>query len=113
MSQTYKDALIEIDDREIIFHRYYFPTGTKKRVLLSDIESIEVRQPSTFGGSYRLWGSGDLRTWYPFDGNRPTRDKIFRATLRGRRIRIGFTVERSGEVIQIFKERGLLHEASA
>jgi hypothetical protein len=113
MSTTYQDALIEINDREIIFHRYYFPTGTDKRVPLSDIENIEVRQPSTFGGSYRLWGTGDLRTWYPYDRQRPKRDRIFRANLRGKKRRIGFTVERSDEVIQIFKARGLLREAPA
>ena len=113
MSTTYQDALIEINDQEIIFHRYYFPTGTDKRVALSDIESIEVRQPSTFGGSHRIWGTGDLRTWYPYDRQRPKRDRIFRANLRDKKRRIGFTAERSDEVIQIFKGLGLLRELPA
>ena len=113
MSTTYQDPLIEINDREIIFHRYYFPTGSDKRVPLTDIESIEVRQPSAFGGSYRIWGSGDLRSWYPLDRNRPKRDRIFRATLRGQRVRIGFTVERSDEVINVFKQLNLLRESPA
>ena len=108
MTTTYQDALIEITDQEIIFRRYYFPTGTDKRVPLADIEGIEIRQPSTFVGKYRIWGTGDLRTWYPYDRHRSSRDKIFRATVRGSRVRIGFTVERPDEVIQIFKARGLL-----
>jgi hypothetical protein len=108
MNNIYQDALVEINEREIIFHRYYFPTGSDKRVPLSDIESVEVRQPSTFGGSYRIWGSGDLRTWYPLDRQRPKRDRIFRANLRSQKVRIGFTVERSEEVINVLKQLNLL-----
>ena len=113
MSATYKDGLVEITDREMVFQRYYFPFGNAKHVPLGDIERIEVRKPSVLGGSWRLWGSGDFRTWFPLDGARPGRDRIFITYLRGRSRRIGFTVEHSDEVMAVLKERGLLREPSA
>ena len=108
MKTLYKDGLVEITDQEVIFHRYYFPFGGDKHVPLSQIESVEVRPPSFLGGSWRIWGSSDLRTWFPLDGARPSRDRIFITHLRGRSHRIGFTVERSKEVAEILRQRGLL-----
>lgn len=108
MSTIYKDGLIEITDQEVIFHRYYFPFGGDKRVPLSQIESVEVRRPSVAFGSWRIWGGGP-RTWFPLDGARPSRDAIFVAFLRGCFVRIGFTVERSKEVMEVFRQRGLLN----
>jgi hypothetical protein len=113
MSNTDKDGLVEISDREIIFRSYYFPFGGDRHVSLSEIERIEVRPRSFWGGSWRIWGSGDLRTWFPLDGARPSRDRIFITHLRGRFRRIGFTVEHSEEAAEVLKEHGLLHESSA
>jgi hypothetical protein len=110
VSTTYKDSLVEITEQEIVFHHYYFLFGNDKHVPLSQIESVQVRPPSFFGGSWRLWGSGDFRTWFPLDSHRPSRDRIFIASLRGRFRRIGFTVEDSQEVTGILRERGLLNE---
>lgn len=67
-------------------------------------------QPGFWGGSWRIWGSGDLHTWFPLDGARPNRDRIFIMFLRNRYWRIGFTVEHSNEVTEILKGRGLLRE---
>jgi hypothetical protein len=115
MSTIYKDKLIEVTDQEVVFHRYYFPFGGDKHVPLSQIESIQVRQPSVFGGSWRLWGSGDLRmrTWFPLDNKRPSRDRLFIASLRNSSRRIGFTAEDSQKVTSILRERGLLHETTS
>ena len=113
MGTTYKDSLIEITDQEVVFHCYYFPFGGDKHVPLSQIESVQVREPSVFGGSWRLWGTGDFQTWYPRDMERPKRDRIFVAFLRGRFRRIGFTVEDSQKATEVLKERGLLHEATS
>jgi hypothetical protein len=106
----YKDKLIEITDKEIAFHRYYFPFGGEKRVSFSRIKDIQIRLPSFFGGSWRLWGTGDFRTWYPQDNRRPGRDRIFVASLRDSSRRIGFTVEDSKKVTEILKDLGLLRE---
>ncbi len=112
MSTLYKDGLIEITDQELVFHRYYFPFGGDKHLPLSQIESVQVRPPSFWGGSWRIWGAGDLRTWFPLDGARPSRDRIFITLLRGRFHRIGFTVEHSEEVTVVLKQRGLLQPTS-
>jgi len=112
MNTIYQDKLIEITDQEVVFHRYYFPFGGDKHVPFSHIESIQVRQPSFFGGSWRIWGSGDFLTWFPLDGGRPSRDKIFLASLRNSYRRIGFTVEDSQKVASILRERGLIHDTS-
>lgn len=108
MSILYQDNLLEITDEEIVFHRYYFPLGSDKRVSWTEIESVRVKEPSFFGGSWRLWGTGDLRTWYPQDNKRPSRDRLFTAYLRNSVRRIGFTVEDSEKVTAILEERGLL-----
>jgi hypothetical protein len=113
MSTLYKDGLVEITDQEIVFHRYYFPFGGDKHVPLRDIESVEARPPSFWGGSWRIWGSGDFRTWFPLDGARPNRDRLFFTNLRGRSRRIGFTVEHSEAAAQVLKEHGLLRDPSA
>lgn len=109
MSTLYKDGLIEITDQEVVFHRYYFPFGGDKHVPLGQIESVQVRRPSIFFGSWRIWGGGP-RTWFPLDGARPCRDTIFVAFVRGCFLRIGFTVEDSKRATEVLKERGLLHE---
>lgn len=113
MKTVYKDGLVEITDEEIIFHRYYFPFGGEKRVRLAQIESVQTRPPSLLNGSWRIWGSGDplCRTWFPLDGARPGRDTIFIAVLRNRRVRVGFTVEHSHQVIEALEKLGLLSRA--
>ena len=110
MNTLYKDGLIEVTDEEVIFRRYYFPFGGDRHVPLSWIERVQIRQPSFWFGSWRLWGGGP-QTWFPLDGARPNRDAIFVAILRGRYRRIGFTVEHSKEAAEVFKRRGLLQEA--
>ncbi len=113
MSTLYKDHLVEVTDEEVVFHRYYFPFGGDKHVPLSRIESVQVRPRSIWSGSWRIWGSGDLRTWFPFDGARPSRDRVFIAFLRGCWRRIGFTVEDSEQVIEILQQQGLLRATSS
>jgi hypothetical protein len=83
---------------------YYFPFG-KKHVTLSDIEYIEAKTPTLLNGKWRIWGTGDFITWFPCDSSRPIRDTIFIAHLKNRIVRIGFTVEESGPVINFFSEK--------
>lgn len=106
---VYSDHLVEIRYNEIIFKEYYFPTGTKL-VSFSEIKNIVVKEPSLSSGKWRIFGTGDLKTWFPRDLKRPERDKIFVLTLAKGWWRIGFTVEDSEKVIKIFKEKGLLYE---
>ena len=103
----YADSLVEISDDSILLKRYYFPVGAR-RIKLSGIEQISVQNPTFTTGRYRLWGSGDLRTWFPMDLQRPRRTKIFIIRLRKKWRRIGFTVEDEAMVERIFRERQLL-----
>ena len=111
MSTIYQDRLIEITDEDIVFHHYYFPFGQDRRIPLADIASIEAKKPSFFGGSWRIWGTGDFRTWFPCDFGRPFRDRIFTVKLRNSRRRIGFTVKDSQTVTTILRAKGLLQES--
>jgi hypothetical protein len=103
----YSDSLVEISDDSILFRRYYFPVGAR-RIKLAAIAQISVQHPTFSTGRYRLQGSGDLRTWFPMDLQRPKRTKIFIIHLREKWRRIGFTVEDEATVERIFRERQLL-----
>jgi hypothetical protein len=111
MNLNYKDSLVEVSDDGMVFHRYYFPLGGDKHVPLNRIESVKVGRNSFFGGKWRIWGTGDFRTWFPEDWGRPGRDRVFFASLRDSYRRIGFTVENSENLIAVLKTRGLLSDA--
>jgi len=105
----YKDKLIEIFDDTIVFKNYYFPTGSKS-IRLSQAECVEEKPPTLRNGKWRLHGTGDplFRIWFPADYDRPSRDKIFVMKVKGKWIRIGFTVENSYVVSELLKTKGLL-----
>jgi hypothetical protein len=103
----YANTLIEITSQTILFRNYYFPYG-KKQIAWSEIEHIEVTEPTILNGKFRIHGTGDFRTWFPRDRKRPTRDKIFIIYLRNKNRRIGFTVENSEKVVSIIKTKGPL-----
>ena len=105
---TYHDSLITIAADEIVFADYYFPRHTPKTVRLTDIADITVCEPTIWNGKWRLHGTGNLKTWFPADYNRPRRDKIFIADLKSQWIKIGFTVEDSARVETIFRQLGLI-----
>jgi hypothetical protein len=102
----YEDSLVEISRDSILFRNYYFPFGSR-RVLMSHIASFEARDPTLLNGKWRIHGTGDFRTWFPRDWERPRRDKIFILHLTDSRRRIGFTVEDSKAVYSLLKELGL------
>jgi hypothetical protein len=103
----YSDGLVEISNEAIRLKGYYFPLGSK-RVSFSEIAEVLVEKPTVLNGKWRIWGSGNLRTWFPLDLRRPWRDTIFIIRLASKWKRIGFTVEDSGRVRQILWERGLI-----
>lgn len=106
---VYADKLVEITDGEILFRYYYFPFGSK-RVKFAQIGHVSVKEPTLLSGKWRIWGTGDFRTWFPCDVSRPSRDKIFVMSFRDKRRRIGFTVEDSNRVQEILRNKGLLVE---
>jgi hypothetical protein len=106
-SPTYRDPLVEISPGSILFQDYYFPTMRPKRVPLASISKVEVRRATIWNGKWRIHGTGNLRTWYPLDRKRPSRDRVFLATLLDQWVRIGFTVERPDDAIQALESLGV------
>jgi len=102
----YSDQLVKLTSDAIKFRCYYFPAGSKT-VSFSDVTNIEAKAPTIWNGKWRIHGS-NLMTWFPCDWKRPVRDKIFFMRLRNKMCAIGFTVEDSAGVLQIFRDKGLL-----
>lgn len=104
----YSDSLIVLTEDRIIFEHYYFPIGGKKVVRLEDIERITVEPPTLRNGKWRLHGTGNFKTWFPQDYNRPKRDRIFFATLRSQWVNVGFTVENGDQMEKILRDKNLI-----
>ena len=104
----YADRLVSITENAITFMRYYYPSRKSKVVRFADIESIAVKPLTIWNGKWRLHGTGSFKTWYPEDMNRPKRDKVFFASLKNQWVNIGFTVENSNRVEEIFRRKNLL-----
>ena len=105
---AYEDSLVDIYNDTIVFKNYYL-CGDKS-VKLSQVEYVQALPPTLRNGKWRFHGTGDLlfRIWFPADYERNIRDKIFVMKIKGKWTRIGFTVENSYTVSEIFKSRGLL-----
>jgi hypothetical protein len=103
----YSDGLITIKRDAVIFHNYYFP-GIKKTVPISAIEKINEYEPTVLNGKWRIWGTGGAYVWLPLDISRPSRDRIFYASLKNTAFRIGFTVKDAALVESIFREMNLI-----
>jgi len=105
----YSDSLVTITEDSITFLHYSFPlSASSRQVPFTDIDHITVKKPTILSGKWRIWGSSNLRTWFPFDIRRPSRDRIFHAAVKTKGMNIGFTVENPGEVAAILKQKGLL-----
>jgi len=109
----YEDPLVTITGEGIRFAMYSIPFGEDRTVAFADIDHIEVYEPSLTNGKWRIWGSGDLRTWFPLDIHRSSRDRIFIATLKSGYARVGFTVEDSSRVIALLERQGIPPRGSA
>jgi hypothetical protein len=109
MAVIYEDRLVRITGDSITFLHYSFPFFTSAReVMFRDIDHIDVTRATIMTGKWRIGGTGGFRTWYPLDWNRPSRDRIFHATLKTGGMDIGFTVESPDEVIPILRKKGLI-----
>jgi hypothetical protein len=104
----YEDKLIEIRGDSLILKSYYFPSMSPKRIQFTDIERIEIKQASILTGKWRIQGTGDLRTWFPFDASRSKRDRIYYIYYKNKWVRSAFTVEDSRKTEGILRTKGLL-----
>jgi hypothetical protein len=104
----YSDNLVQITEKEIVFEHYYYPSGKRKVVRLSDIKRITIKPPTLWNGKWRFQGTGNIKTWFPKDFKRHTRDRIFFAILSNQWVNIGFTVENGDLVEKILREKNLI-----
>ncbi|MDR3656766.1 MAG: hypothetical protein P4L48_14215 [Mycobacterium sp.] len=72
----YDDGLLLLDDAGLTIRRYYFPLGTAKRLSYNVIRGIDVRPMGPMTGSWRVWGTGGLRHWFPLDVGRPRKHTL-------------------------------------
>ena len=107
-NHVYQDNLVAISNDSITFFNYYYPGGKSLSVSFYNIEKIEIKSPTLLNGKYRYWGTGNFMTWYPKDFKRSSRDYILFLFRNNKRIKIGFTVEDSQEVISILKTKKIL-----
>ena len=103
----YSDKLVTITGNAITFKDYSL-LMKPRRVNFSDIDHIDVLEPSLTTGKYRMWGSGNFSMWFPMDSGRSSRDKIFHAYLKVGWMNVGFTVENSAAVTAILASKGLI-----
>ena len=103
----YSDRLVSISEDAITFRHYSLPFGSPRTVEFSAIDHFTCEAPTVTNGKYRIWGTGSFSTWFPLDIHRPERDRIFFATLTGKKMRIGFTVEDPQQVRTILSRKGL------
>jgi hypothetical protein len=104
----YQDNLVALSNNSITLFNYYFPSGKSLSISFYDIDRIEIKKPNLLTGKYRFWGTGNFVSWYPKDYKRSTRDSIFFLYRKNKKIRIGFTVENSQQVIPILKSKKIL-----
>jgi hypothetical protein len=102
----YDDGLVKLDRDGLTIRRYYFPLGTSKRIRYDQIRGVQMRHMGAFTGKGRLWGTGDFQHWFPWDSNRPRKDKALILDV-GRRIRPVITPDDPDRVLAILQERTL------
>lgn len=102
----YSDALIEVSEESILFRNYYYPFGSKP-FPVSNIERILYYTPRWWSGKWRIYGSGDLRTWCPLDWKRPSREIMFIVFPTRGWWRVGFTAEDSGKAAGALRDAGI------
>ena len=69
-SVLYEDRWITCEPDRLIIRGYYFPVGSKV-IAYRDIRSVTPITLSFMTGSWRIWGSSDLRHWWHLDPGRP------------------------------------------
>lgn len=102
----YSDSLIELTEDSILLRDYYYPFGSK-RVPFSEIDHVLMEKPTLWTGKYRVYGTGDFRTWFAPDMSRASRDRIFVLHPKRGWWRMGFTAKDSTAVQKMLRERGL------
>jgi hypothetical protein len=100
----YDDGLVTLDLDGLTIERYYFPLGASKRIPYAQIKGVQERHMGALTGKGRLWGSGDLRHWFPLDPSRPQKEKALVLDV-GTWVRPVITPEYPDRVLALLQER--------
>jgi hypothetical protein len=103
---AYSDHLVGLTNDSILHRDFFYPFGSK-RVVFSTIDHALVTRPTLWTGNYRLYGTGDLRTWFGPDKSRSPRDRIFVIHRKRGWWRMGFTAVDSAAVEKMLRAGGL------
>ncbi len=99
----YDDGLVQLDLDGLTIRRYYFPLGTSKRISYARIKGVQEKHMGALTGKGRLWGSGDLRHWFPLDPRRPQKEKALVLDV-GKWLRPVITPEDPDRVLALLQE---------
>lgn len=99
----YQDNQVTIYKELIFIRKYYFPLGTSKTILISDIEAIGLHSSE---GVTHSWGVSTkyLNNWFPYDANRKNKTKFIEFQLKGKRIKSAITPDDPDKAFQILWE---------
>jgi hypothetical protein len=100
----YDDGLVQLDADGLTIRRYYFPLGTSKRIPYARIKGVQERRMGALTGKGRLWGSVDLRHWFPLDLHRPQKEKLLILDV-GKSVRPVITPDDPDRVLALLQER--------
>jgi hypothetical protein len=109
-NNLYQDRYLEIHPDHLILNGFYFGPYGKKRIAFDSIQMIKIIDLNFWTGSYRIQGTGDFRTWFAFDTNRPSKEKAFIIHRTDKWWRIGFSAQDVPRVADIFQAKGLLYK---
>ncbi len=110
MSIQYHDGYADVFEDSIVIKKYYFPIPLSKRIDFNEIESISIETPNIKNGKWRIWGSGNLNTWFPLDFDRHKRNKMFIISIKDKRFKIGLTVTNPDKLTHMLGKYNLLAE---
>ena len=99
----YEDRWITCEPDRLIIRGYYFPFG-RKVIAYRNIRNVTPRPLTAFSGSWRLWGSTDLRHWFHLDPGRPRKKTALVLDL-GKRVQPVITPDNPERVAAIIAQQ--------
>lgn len=104
----YNDRYMELYPDYMILNGFYYGPIGRKKISFDSISKVKMIDLNFWKGSYRIQGTGDFKTWFAHDMNRPSK-KIAFIIHRGRKWwRIAFSAEDVEKVASIFESKGLM-----
>jgi len=105
---VYNDRFLEIYQDHMILSGFYFGPVGRKKLPFKNISEIKIVDIGFWKGKYRVQGTGDFKTWFTHDIDRPSKTIAFILYRNNKWWRIGFSVEDYETVSAIFESKGLL-----